>query len=1265
MSQGNWKNRDEHISENAAMLSKLIPAARLSLGQGRRKAGPDDFHKGCTTCPLFKSSLRVPPWRRGNKILFLGIAPGREDKGEPFGGDIGKLVRGVCDASEREVVRVRDMQFKGVGLHGQYSLDNISKCRPYSPDGSNRDPDPRELEACAGQLNELIEELKPELIVVFGAAALKAVLPDVKDSISNIHGQVYPSRWGIPVMPAIHPYAALSSNAQTVANQVQQDLEAVARYSKTGKLLDEEFEIEELETPEQIDLYTERYVRGKAIAYDMENAPGAEDLYSTDQRLLTVAFAHGRHAARYVVLEHPEGQTPVYYLREELRKVNEDIASLTGTALENARLRAADLASRIEFAVQYLRAKMDAIWRLLLAARRVIAHNAGYEWQLTWRFWGKALDNIDDSFLLHKAVDPLSPGALDELGAALGYRPWKNIISVEMARYAAEHQIRTTKKYPFAYDVVPVKKLGRYNAIDTCVTLASWEEDEKKARQRGKIWKLYEFHMQPLMTEVAAMKRNGMALDLEAWAKAEERLRLALEKAERNFYFHPDFIAYYATVFGIHGKEVDGEFVPEDGPTYLEKVKTRFKHKSPKRVSELIYKVLGWPILGYNREIKYSEIEIGVGDGVQRVFTIHALQKRNKGLKDSPLDYTFDHQVWVEHGGARHRVELEKTKSWSLGKDHAAMRAFKIDLQGNGWSGRVVRYLSEAPEMADQLILRRAPPVGAKIKMNCTQRIPTTSGKKLVEYQAMAKMGVEIYDLASIILDKNDVHKLYSVYVKPAPEKRSSDSLIHPSFNAYAAVTGRHTSEWHTLPWDEGLKSMYVSKFRSEPTDYTASPMLTNFHREATANLDKPGKPGKDAKKQLDVLNKIRGGGVVQADQAQLELRVGAALSGDRELLQIFKDGALNPSKPQDWAQIFAKYGKEGYSRQETLKQWALWTDPHRVVAHNALGRPIDKVNDAERRFCKMIHFGIFYLRSAKSCAQQLFERMRSDYVRVVDGVVQTSYPAKALLWLVVGGENGHQHQFEGVRCSCGGTRVGASELHGHKVATADFRIHLGTRGLDGQDVEAMYEVHFDELVVYCQKIIDGYYRKYSGVKEWQLRKQRIARERHMIVMEIGREVPLPVNESNWNQSVKPVNYPIQGQGADKVNRDLVVIARTLKRETEYIDLVARRAVDAERSDIVRAVEQLLEEPAPPAANIFMTVHDSIYIDSRIPEIDYVTPITRFVMEDGSDFPYLDVPFKADTAVGVSVGQKIELDPHKYADTGAWIRRSGQAGAVA
>ena len=74
------------------------------------------------------------------------------------------------------------------------------------------------------------------------------------------------------------------------------------------------------------------------------------------------------------------------------------------------------------------------------------------------------------------------------------------------------------------------------------------------------------------------------------------------------------------------------------------------------------------------------------------------------------------------------------------------MRSFtgKSSLQGHGYNGRVVRFLSESPELADQLVLQKAPPAGAKVKMNCTQRLPTTSGKKLVEYQAMSKMGVQI-----------------------------------------------------------------------------------------------------------------------------------------------------------------------------------------------------------------------------------------------------------------------------------------------------------------------------------------------------------------------------------------------------------------------------------------------------------------------------------------------------------------------------------------
>jgi hypothetical protein len=77
------------------------------------------------------------------------------------------------------------------------------------------------------------------------------------------------------------------------------------------------------------------------------------------------------------------------------------------------------------------------------------------------------------------------------------------------------------------------------------------------------------------------------------------------------------------------------------------------------------------------------------------------------------------------------------------------------------------------------------------------------------------------------------------------------------------------------------------------------------------------------------------------------------------------------------------------------------------------------------------------------------------------------------------------------------------------------------------------------------------------------------------------------------------------------------------------------------------------------------TVHDSIISDSRIEVCDFAVPVQRFIMEDITDFEdFLRVPLKADTAIGMSIGQKIELDPYKFADTGARLGRAGISQAL-
>src|ERR1700729_4515078 len=86
-------------------------------------------------------------------LLFVGEGPGREEDlaGEPFVGRSGKLL-------DR-------LMWEEVGLtRAECYIANVVKCRPPQ----NRDPAPREIEACRPYLAEQIDLIDPRVIVTLG-----------------------------------------------------------------------------------------------------------------------------------------------------------------------------------------------------------------------------------------------------------------------------------------------------------------------------------------------------------------------------------------------------------------------------------------------------------------------------------------------------------------------------------------------------------------------------------------------------------------------------------------------------------------------------------------------------------------------------------------------------------------------------------------------------------------------------------------------------------------------------------------------------------------------------------------------------------------------------------------------------------------------------------------------------------------------------------------------------------------------------------------
>ncbi len=151
----------------------------------------------CTRCPLHQGRTNAV-FGAGNadaELMFIGEAPGAaEDRlGLPFVGAAGKLL---------------DKLLGEIGLDRKdVWIGNVLRCRP--PD--NRDPQPKEIEACQGYLFEQVRLIEPAVICTLGNFSTKLLRGD-STGISRLHGQpevrVIGSR-AVQLYPLYHPAAAL------------------------------------------------------------------------------------------------------------------------------------------------------------------------------------------------------------------------------------------------------------------------------------------------------------------------------------------------------------------------------------------------------------------------------------------------------------------------------------------------------------------------------------------------------------------------------------------------------------------------------------------------------------------------------------------------------------------------------------------------------------------------------------------------------------------------------------------------------------------------------------------------------------------------------------------------------------------------------------------------------------------------------------------------------------------------------------------------
>jgi len=166
-------------------------------------------HRACRRCVDAGFIERAHPVLSGHaaqRILLVGQAPGpvETDQTRPFAGRAGKeLMRWMVRAGFADEAEVRDTVY----------MTAMTTCFPgrRPSGGGDRRPSAREVALCAPWLDELLDVLRPRLIIVVGSLALSRFLPgrrldDVVGNAYTLRGEVAPrDPAGVTLVPLPHP----------------------------------------------------------------------------------------------------------------------------------------------------------------------------------------------------------------------------------------------------------------------------------------------------------------------------------------------------------------------------------------------------------------------------------------------------------------------------------------------------------------------------------------------------------------------------------------------------------------------------------------------------------------------------------------------------------------------------------------------------------------------------------------------------------------------------------------------------------------------------------------------------------------------------------------------------------------------------------------------------------------------------------------------------------------------------------------------------
>jgi len=184
---------------------------------------------GCRGCHLWRGATQTVfgEGRKRSRVMLVGEQPGdREDRaGKPFVGPAGRELD-------------RGLEAAGIERADAY-LTNVVKHFKFEERGRRRihqTPKRFEVDACRPWLDEELKVVRPEVLVLLGATAAKALLGS-SFRVTRHRGELLDSDLAPIVTATIHPSAILRApeeEREEARRELAEDLRMVARALNDG-----------------------------------------------------------------------------------------------------------------------------------------------------------------------------------------------------------------------------------------------------------------------------------------------------------------------------------------------------------------------------------------------------------------------------------------------------------------------------------------------------------------------------------------------------------------------------------------------------------------------------------------------------------------------------------------------------------------------------------------------------------------------------------------------------------------------------------------------------------------------------------------------------------------------------------------------------------------------------------------------------------------------------------------------------------------------